>query len=86
MLFTGQALACDSVDGSVAKIDTARSALVMTTSCCQQKEMTFVLKKDTKVLVNGKVATLADLRTGDKVQIDYEKLDDVLAVKATREG
>ena len=49
-------------------------------------EMTFVLKKDTKVLVNGKAATLADLRTGDKVQVNFEKLDDVLSVTATREG
>jgi len=86
LLFAGRALACDSVAGSVAKIDTSKSALVMTTSCCEQKEMTFVLKKDTKVLVNGKAATLADLRTGDKVEINYEKLDDVLSVTATREG
>ena len=35
---------------------------------------------------NGKPAKLADLRAGDKVKVDYEKLDDVLSVSVTREG
>ena len=32
----------------------------------------------------GKQASLADLKAGDKVKIDFEKNDDVLAVNATR--
>lgn len=89
LMFTGRALACDTAEGSIAKIDSAKYQLVVNKAgCCAGSggEMTFVLKKDTKVLVNGKSATLADLRTGDKVQVNFEKLDDVLSVTATREG
>ena len=86
LVFAGRALACDSADGAVAKIDAAKNTLIVKGSCCDQKEMAFVLKKETKIRVNGKTATLADLRAGDKVQVQFEKLDDVTSVTATREG
>jgi hypothetical protein len=90
LMFTGRALACDTAEGSIAKIDSSKAMLVVQKSgCCPSTgdgQMTFVLKKDTKVLVNGKSATLADLRAGDKVQVQFEKLDDVLAVTATRQS
>ena len=88
LMFSSRALACNSTSGDVAKIDASKATLVVYKSgCCSEgktSEMTFVLKKDTKVLVNGKPATLADLRAGDKVKVDYEKSDDVLAVNVTR--
>ena len=65
ILFTGRALACDSAMGSIAKIEAAKNTLIVDgAGCCDHKQMTFVLKKETKVLVNGKAATLADLRSG----------------------
>ncbi len=88
-MFTAPALACDTASGEITKVDSGKHMLVVNKSgCCPSSggELTFVLKKDTKVLVNGKSATLADLRTGDKVQVNFEKLDNVLSVTATREG
>jgi Cu/Ag efflux protein CusF len=90
--FTASAWACDTSSGEVLKIDTKANRLIMAKSAgCGDSsgcgsEMTFTLAKGTKVLINGKAATLADLKTGDKVKVDYEKLDDVLAVSVTREG
>jgi hypothetical protein len=89
LMFSSRALACNTTSGEVQKIDSSKNLLVMYSSgCCSESKSatTFALKKDTKILVNGKAAKLADLRAGDKVKIDYEKLDDVLSVSVTREG
>ena len=89
LMFSSRALACNTTSGEVQKIDSGKNLLVMYSSgCCSESKSatTFALKKDTKILVNGKAAKLADLRAGDKVKIDYEKLDDVLSVSVTREG
>ena len=89
LMFSGRALACNTTSGEVQKIDSSKNLLVMYSSgCCSESKSatTFALKKDTKILVNGKAAKLADLRAGDKVKVDYEKLDDVLSVSVTREG
>ena len=48
--------------------------------------MVFKLKKDTKILINGKNASLADLKAGDKVKVDYEQFDDVLKISVTRDS
>jgi hypothetical protein len=90
LMFSGRALACNSTSGEVQQIDASQNLLVMQKSgCCPESkdaQTTFALKKETKILVNGKPAKLADLRAGDKVKVDYEKLDDVLSVSVTREG
>ena len=89
LMFSSRALACNTTSGEVQKIDANKNLLVMYNSgCCSESKSatTFALKKDTRILVNGKAAKLADLRAGDKVKIDYEKLDDVLSVSVTREG
>ena len=91
LIFSTRALACNTSNGEVQKIDTDKSQLIMTSSdsgCCSDSKSatTFAIKKDTKILVNGKPAQLADLRAGDKVKVDYEKLDDVLTVSVTRNG
>src|SRR5881394_1377350 len=91
LIFSTKALACNTSSGEVQKIDADKSQLIMTSSdsgCCSETKTatTFALKKDTKILVNGKPAQLADLRAGDKIKVDYEKLDDVLSVSVTREG
>jgi Cu/Ag efflux protein CusF len=91
LIFSTRALACNTTNGEVQKIDTDRNQLIMTSSdsgCCTEgkSQATFALKKDTKILVNGKPAQLADLKTGDKVKVEYEKADDVLTVSVTREG
>ena len=90
LMFSSRALACNTSSGEVQTVDATKNLLVMHKSgCCSESKearTTFALKKDTKILVNGKPAKLADLRAGDKVKVDYEKLDDVLAVSVTREG
>ena len=90
LMFSGRALACNTSSGEVQKIDANKNLLVMyKIGCCSESkdaQTTFALKKDTKVLVNGKPAKLADLRAGDKVTVNYEKTDDVLSVSVTREG
>ena len=89
LMFSSRALACNTTSGEVQTVDAKKNLLVMYQSgCCpaSKSETTFALKKETKILVNGKPAKLADLRAGDKVKVDYEKLDDVLSVSVTREG
>jgi Cu/Ag efflux protein CusF len=87
---SASAWACNTAEGAVAKIDTQGSAVLVnkTSDCCGggAEQVKYVLKKDTKITVNGKEATLADLKAGDKIKIDYEKLDDVLALKVTRDS
>src|SRR5262245_6178246 len=82
---SASAWACNTAEGAVAKVDTQGSTLVMkaSSSCCggSADEMKFALRRDTKITINGKEATLADLKAGDKIKVNYEKLDDVLAVQ-----
>jgi positive regulator of sigma E activity len=85
------AWACQTASGELAKIDVKAQTVALAKSSCGSdggcgSEMTFRLAKSTKVLINGKQASLADLKAGDKVKIDYEKLDDVLSISATRQG
>ena len=91
LIFSSRALACNTSNGEVQRIETDKNVLIMTSTdsgCCSDSKAatTFALKKDTKILVNGKPAQLAELRAGDKVKIEYEKLDDVLRVSVTRNG
>ena len=83
--------ACHTSDGEVLKINADTRTVAMTTGggCDSSKaanSKTFVLKKETKILINGKEASLADLKAGDKVKVDYEKLDDVLKISVTRDS
>lgn len=88
---TASTWACNTSNGEVLRIDTDARTVAMSTggSCSMSKEAnskTFVLKKETKILINGKEATLADLKAGDKMKVDYEKLDDVLKISVTRDS
>lgn len=84
---TASAWACNTAGGEVTKIDAKGNTLVMNKTCTGGAEqMKFTIKKDTKVTVNGKEAQLADLKAGDKVTIDYEKTDDVLAIRVVRDS
>jgi len=91
LVSTSSAYACNTSSGEVTKIDADKHTVVISASsdgcssgCDKTESTTFTLKKETKVLINGKQASLADLKAGDKVKIDFEKSDDVLAVNATR--
>jgi Cu/Ag efflux protein CusF len=82
---------CNTSSGEVLNINADARTVAMTKggSCAESKaanSMVFKIKKDTKILVNGKEATLADLKAGDRVKIDYEQLDDVLKISATRDS
>jgi Cu/Ag efflux protein CusF len=93
---SASAWACNTSNGEVLQVNTDARTVAMSKSggsCCDEgtsaskaNQMVFKLKKDTKILVNGKEATLADLKTGDKVKIDYERLDDVLKISVTRDS
>ena len=88
---SASAWACNTSSGEVLNINADARTVAMTKggSCAESKaanSMVFKIKKDTKILVNGKEATLADLKAGDRVKIDYEQLDDVLKISATRDS
>jgi hypothetical protein len=90
IFFAGSARAHDQSSGEVTKIDSAKKSLVIAAECTcgsgKMIEMSFKLTENTKVLLNGKAAKLADLKDGDQVDVDYETSDDVQKVSATREG
>lgn len=83
LCLSAPAIACNTLDdGYLSKVDTAKKQLVVTKGDTKQ---TFTAADKTVVTVNGKAATLADLKAGDKVTVNYETADDVVAIKVTRE-
>ena len=77
------AFACNTIDdASISKIDASKKTVVVTKG---EKQQTFTTADKTTVTINGKAATLADLKAGDKVTVDYEAADDVLAIKVSRD-
>lgn len=81
--------ASDRTYGEIARIDADKKSIVVSTecSCGSDKliELTFNLQDKTKLLLNGKEVKLADLKTGDDVDIDFEDpRDNVLKVAARR--
>jgi Cu/Ag efflux protein CusF len=94
---SASAWACNTSNGEVQQVNADARTVAMTKSaggsCCDEgttdtkaNQMVFKIKKDTKILINGKEASLADLKTGDKVKVDYEQLDDVLKISVTRDS
>ena len=96
---SASAWACNTSNGEVIQINADARTVAMNKSagegCCDSgggsesaspTKMVFKLKKDTKILINGKNASLADLKAGDKVKVDYEQLDDVLKISVTRDS
>jgi Cu/Ag efflux protein CusF len=88
---TASTWACNTSNGEVLQINADNRTVAMTKggSCESSKaanSMVFKLKKETKILINGKEASLADLKAGDKVKVDYEQLDDVLKISVTRDS
>jgi Cu/Ag efflux protein CusF len=99
LTLSASAWACNTSNGEVLNINADARTIAMKSasageggSCCPSEsagetkanQVVFKLKKETKILINGKDATLADLKAGDKVKVDYEQLDDVLRVMVTR--
>ncbi len=79
---SGSAFACHKLsDGEVTKIDSKSNTVVVMAG---KAEKTFTAGEKTKVLINGKAGSLADIKTGDKVSVDYEAANDVLSISATR--
>jgi len=84
LLLTGQTWACNTLDdGFISKVDSTKSQVVVAKGDAKQ---TFTTADKTQVTINGKAATLADVKAGDKVQVDFETDTDVLAIKVTRAG
>jgi hypothetical protein len=94
---SASAWACNTSNGEVIQINADSRTVAMNKSagdrCCDggsesasPTKMVFKLKKDTKILINGKESSLADLKAGDKVKVDYERLDDVLKISVTRDS
>ena len=89
LLGNSASLASDTTYGEIQKIDAATRKLVVAAECeCGSGkiiEVSFTLKDGTKLTLDKKDAKLADLKTGDRVEVDYEELDDVTKVIATRD-
>ena len=90
VFFELPAFAHDQSSGEVTKIDASKKSLIIAAECScgsgKMIEISFKLTDNTKVLLNGKAAKLADLKDGDQVDVDYETSDDVQKVSATRGG
>ncbi len=74
--------ACNNSEGDYYSVNTESNELVMKLACGTEQK--FTLKKETKITLNGKEVSLADLKSGDKLKIAHESATDVLAVAATR--
>jgi Cu/Ag efflux protein CusF len=84
LMLTSSAWACHSLsDGEVTQIDTEAKQVVVAKG---DKTHTFTTADKTKILLNGEEASLADLKAGDRVHVDYEAADDVLKIVASRES
>ncbi|CAN5677230.1 hypothetical protein BH09PLA1_BH09PLA1_24090 [soil metagenome] len=91
---SASAWACNTSSGEVLQINSDARTISMSRagSCCEDSgdtkanQLVFKLKKETKILVNGKEATLAELKKGDKLKVDYEELDNVLKISVTRDS
>lgn len=86
----GSADAKDFCSGDVVKVNAEKRTLVISTEsdCCGGRmiELEFTLGEKTKVTLDAKDSTLAKLKTGDRVDVEYEDLDDVTKVSAKRES
>lgn len=83
LFLSAPVLACNTLDDAyLSKVDSAKKQLVVTKGDTKQ---TFTAADKTVVTLNGKSATFADLKAGDRVTVDYESETDVLAIKITRE-
>jgi len=84
LAISASAFACNTLsDGEVTQVDPSGNKVTVVKA---DSSKTFITASKTKILINGQEATLADLKAGDKVSVDYETADDVLSIKATREG
>lgn len=79
---TANVWACNTSEGELYSTNTEKSEMVMKLGCGTEKS--FTLKKETKITLNGKAVALSDLKSGDKIKIDYESASDVLKIDATR--
>lgn len=80
---TANVWACNTSEGELYSMNADKSEMVMKLSGCGT-EKSFTLKKETKITLNGKEVALGDLKSGDKIKIDYESATDVLKIDATR--
>ena len=85
----GVAFGKDFCSGDVVKVNAEKHTLVISTQsdCCGGRmiELEFTLGKKTKVTLDAKDSGLANLKTGDRVDVEYEDLDDVMKVSAKRD-
>ena len=66
----------ETVAGTVKSIDASASKLVLSVVCCpkskQCKDVSVALAKEAKITLDGKEATLADLKADDTVKATIE--------------
>ena len=78
----------ETSSGEIEKVDTSTQTVIVAAECeCGSGkiiEMTFTLNQKTQLLLDGKAAKIADLKKGDRVEIDYEDTDQVTKISATR--
>jgi len=84
LMLTSSVWACHTIsDGEVTKIDASSNTVTVVKGA---ESHDFTTADKTKILINGKQATLADVKAGDKVHVDYEAANDVLKIAVTRES
>lgn len=80
--------AADISTGEVTKVDAEKNTLLVATDCScgsgKTIESSFTVKTTTKILLNGKEAKLADLKSGDDAEVEFNSAEDVTKVSVTR--
>jgi hypothetical protein len=87
-VFGARAEVIHQSSGEINSIDQEKKSLVISIDCdCGSgriSDTNFKLTDRTKILLNGRESKLEELKTGDQVDIDYEKTDAVKKIAATR--
>lgn len=81
-VLTVTAIACPMHGGKIASMDAANNRL---TVAKDGDVATFRLPSDkAKVTINGKPANFADLKIGDKINVNYDTNHNVVSVEVAR--
>jgi multidrug resistance efflux pump len=66
-----QAAGTSLLTGKITKVDTSAKTVVVKEQFKPQKEMTFSLASNAKILAGSKEKSLADLKVGERVKVSY---------------
>jgi hypothetical protein len=84
LMMSVSAFACFHLNEAIVTEVNADNQTVVVTK--NDKSHTFTAASKTEVLIDGKVAKLSEIKSGDKVSVDYESANDVVKISVTRQS